>query len=46
MNATLDEWRDHDAVLKTFDGFFKVRQSILFEWAQFNDHSQHEEETS
>ena len=41
-NATEEELKDYDAVVKKFDEFFKVRKNTIFERARFNRRNQHE----
>ena len=45
-NVTAEERRVYDTVIGKFDGFFKVRRSIIFERAQLNGRNQHEGETA
>ena len=39
-NATEDDRKDYDKVLKLFDDFFQVRRNIIFERARFNRRNQ------
>jgi hypothetical protein len=45
-NASEEELKDYDAVVKKFDEFFKVRKNTIFERARFNRRNQHEGESA
>lgn len=40
MNTTDEERKVYDTVIGKFDGFFKVRQNVIFERARFNQRNQ------
>ena len=39
-NASAADREQYDTVIEKFDGFFKVRQNVIFERARFNRRSQ------
>ena len=43
---TEEEREDHDAVIRKFENFFKVRRNVIFERARFNSRNQLEGETA
>ena len=45
-NASEEELKDYDAVVKKLDEFFKVRKNTIFERARFNRRNQHEGESA
>ena len=45
-NASEEELKDYDAVVRKFDEFFKVRKNTIFERARFNRRNQHEGESA
>ena len=45
-NISADDRKKYDAVLLTFDNFFKVRKNVIFERARFNGRNQLPEETA
>ena len=45
-NATEDDRKRYEIVIRKFDTFFKVRRNVIFERARFNRRSQHDGETA